>query len=237
MHCFESCGEKPAFQLFVPGFLFCNFERPPFLMQLETAYILYETDGGIWSWGSSGNMAEEPSKKEIAEEPGIDALSPTRLAASDSSVNSKRDRTATAATEAYKAPTKEPAPSFAPFEVKDRYVIEKHLGSGSFGSVYEARDKTLDRKVAFKVAQRDQFASSDGRNQFLEEARASAKIRHTNVVSVFDTGEDEHGNPYVVLEYIDGATLDQYASTAHFFACRYRSIVCPNCRRYARGSS
>lgn len=157
-------------------------------------------------------MAEQPSKNDSSPKVGIDPLAPTRIGSSDSSYNSHQENENGRSTQAYyeknQALPSANGRTFISFEVNGRYRIDQLLGSGSFGAVYLAWDKKLERQVAFKVARRDQFESSDGRQQFIEEARASAKIQHPNIVSVHDTGEDEKGNPYVVLEYIEGTTLD-----------------------------
>ncbi len=85
--------------------------------------------------------------------------------------------------------------------IADRYVIEAVLGAGGMGTVYRARDRSLDREVAIKLHRT--IAASD---RLRREAIAMAKLAHPNVVAVFEVGELE-GRPFVAMEYVPGATL------------------------------
>jgi eukaryotic-like serine/threonine-protein kinase len=89
-----------------------------------------------------------------------------------------------------------------------RYRLQAKLGSGGMSTVFLARDQTLDRDVAIKVMHREMSEQADQLERFRQEARAVAKISHPNVVAVIDAGED-HGHPYIVLEYVEGETLKQ----------------------------
>ncbi len=94
-----------------------------------------------------------------------------------------------------------------PSRLQDRYVFRTILGQGGFGCVFEAWDEVLHRPVAIKLARRDRFDGTCGRQRFLEEARASAKLKHPHIVTVFDSGTDSEGNPFVVFELIAGESL------------------------------
>ena len=89
----------------------------------------------------------------------------------------------------------------------DRFVIEDELGSGGMGRVYVAYDPTLDRRVAVKLL-RDRLHMDLDRahERMAREARAMAKLRHPNVVTVHEVGTDR-GGVYIVMEYVAGATL------------------------------
>ena len=88
-----------------------------------------------------------------------------------------------------------------------RYAVERVLGSGGMAIVYLARDVELERPVAVKLLA-DNLAADDAfRERFVREAKLAARVAHPNIVSVFDTGEDENGRPYIVMEYVDGPTL------------------------------
>lgn len=93
-----------------------------------------------------------------------------------------------------------------------RYEVERLLGAGAMGNVYLARDPQLDRAVAIKTV-RYAALPADSLDTFLErfrnEARAAAKLHHPNVVQVFDVGEAPTIGPYLVFEYVPGATLKQ----------------------------
>ena len=88
-----------------------------------------------------------------------------------------------------------------------RYEVLRSVGRGSQGSVYLARDPTLDRRVAIKVL----TAGAAELNRMTEdgtplEARIAGKLRHPNIIPIFDAGECEAG-PYLVFEYVEGKTL------------------------------
>ncbi len=84
-----------------------------------------------------------------------------------------------------------------------RFQVEKLLGEGGQGKVYLARDPHLGRQVAIKVLAIDSDIAS-----LLDEARIVAKLRHPNIVTLFDAGEQD-GLPYLVFEYVEGMTLAQ----------------------------
>ncbi|HUP70656.1 MAG TPA: serine/threonine-protein kinase [Acidimicrobiales bacterium] len=87
-----------------------------------------------------------------------------------------------------------------------RYRLGRLLGRGGMAEVYEARDELLDRPVAVKMLRPDMAADREIRGRFEVEARSAARLHHPNVVSVFDTGEDE-GEPYLVMERLPGESL------------------------------
>jgi len=87
-----------------------------------------------------------------------------------------------------------------------RYRIEKKLGRGGMGSVFLATQLVVDRKVAIKVLEN---VSEDGVMvaRFQREARVIAQLQHPNIVNLIDFGENERGQLYLVMEYIDGEAL------------------------------
>jgi tetratricopeptide (TPR) repeat protein/predicted Ser/Thr protein kinase len=92
-------------------------------------------------------------------------------------------------------------------EVLDgKYEIERLLGAGGMGAVYLARRLALGDHVAVKSILSTQNTETN-RARFLREARAAAAIRHPNVVQVFDYGQPPGRSPYMVMEYLDGPTL------------------------------
>lgn len=97
-----------------------------------------------------------------------------------------------------------------------RYQLRDLLGAGGMASVYLAYDSALDRQVAIKTLHSDLGREQSFRERFRREAQAVAKLSHTNIVSVFDTGEGEvtfggTGDgavmPYIVMEYVEGQPL------------------------------
>jgi serine/threonine protein kinase len=92
-----------------------------------------------------------------------------------------------------------------------RYQLRDLLGEGGMASVHLAYDAVLDRQVAIKTLHTELGREQAFRERFRREAQSVAKLTHTNIVSVFDTGEDEIAGvgttPYIVMEYIEGRPL------------------------------
>ena len=94
-----------------------------------------------------------------------------------------------------------------PRTLAGRYRLERRLGRGGMGAVYEATDSGLERRVAVKVI-RDQLAGSpEAARRFKREARAAATFSHPNVVTVHDYGVAEDRHAFLVMELLEGATL------------------------------
>ena len=87
-----------------------------------------------------------------------------------------------------------------------RYRILGSIGRGGMGEVFLAEDETLERRVAIKRIAAPLAAEGAARSRFLREARAMAGIEHPHVVRVYAFGEAE-GQPYIVMEYVEGETL------------------------------
>ena len=96
-----------------------------------------------------------------------------------------------------------PAPTVGKFE-----IIEL-LGGGGFGMVYLARDRTLNRQVALKLARSSVLADPDLKNRFVREAEALARLEHPGIIPVYEAGEHE-GTCYLAVGYCDGPTLEQW---------------------------
>ena len=101
----------------------------------------------------------------------------------------------------------------------DRYQIDAELGRGAMGVVYRARDLKLDRTVAIKMISLDGLepdAEHEYRQRFTLEARAAGRLSHAGIVTIFDAREDEEtGTPYLVMEYIEGQSLQKLLSREH----------------------
>jgi serine/threonine protein kinase len=87
------------------------------------------------------------------------------------------------------------------------YTLLEPIGHGGMAVVYKARQESLDRTVAIKILSENLAASEEFIERFRREARTAANMRHPNVITVHDFGQDERGVPYLVLEYIEGETL------------------------------
>lgn len=98
-----------------------------------------------------------------------------------------------------------------------RYQLRDLLGEGGMASVHLAYDSVLDRQVAIKTLHTELGREPAFRERFRREAQSVAKLTHTNIVSVFDTGEDEldgAATPYIVMEYVEGQPLGSVLDTA-----------------------
>jgi serine/threonine protein kinase/tetratricopeptide (TPR) repeat protein len=89
-------------------------------------------------------------------------------------------------------------------ETISHYRIIDQLGEGGMGVVYLAEDTTLGRRVAMKFLS---TTTKEYRARFLREARAVSALTHPNIATVFDYGETAEGQPYIVMELIDGESL------------------------------
>jgi serine/threonine protein kinase len=89
--------------------------------------------------------------------------------------------------------------------VLDRFLIERRIGSGGFGVVYEAWDGRLERSVAVKAIDP---GGSGACGRVLREAQAAARLNHPGIVTLYEMGEEE-GSALLVTELVDGRTLDR----------------------------
>jgi serine/threonine protein kinase len=93
----------------------------------------------------------------------------------------------------------------APIRKIGKYAILRKVGSGGFGSVYEARDPFIQRTVAVKTCELEE---PEAQERFFQEAKLGGSLRHRNVTTVYDFGI-EQGLPYMVEEFLDGDDLDR----------------------------
>ncbi|MDT0344826.1 Stk1 family PASTA domain-containing Ser/Thr kinase [Streptomyces litchfieldiae] len=97
-----------------------------------------------------------------------------------------------------------------PFRLADRYELRKVLGRGGMAEVHLAYDARLGREVAVKTLLPELARDPVFLGRFHREAQSAASLNHPAIVAVYDTGENEAGGvtaPYIVMEYVEGATL------------------------------
>jgi tetratricopeptide (TPR) repeat protein/tRNA A-37 threonylcarbamoyl transferase component Bud32 len=87
------------------------------------------------------------------------------------------------------------------------YRILRKLGEGGMGVVYLAEDTVLGRHVAIKTLTEDGLGRQHFRTRFLREAQAVSTLSHANIATIYEYGETEQGNPYIVMEFVRGETL------------------------------
>ena len=101
-----------------------------------------------------------------------------------------------------------------PLQTIGKYQVEKVLGHGGMGTVYQARDTVLHRTVALKTMMPGLADAPDLRARFLREAQAAGGLRHHNIVTVYDLGEDR-GQPYIAMELVEGMDLEAIIQGRH----------------------
>jgi len=105
-----------------------------------------------------------------------------------------------------------------------KYLIEAELGRGGMGVVYRAHQPSLERTVAIKVLSSDLIGDPDGVRRFRLEARAVARLNHPNIVQVYDI-EEEENLIYLVMEFVDGESLDGLITKSVLTESRSLKIV------------
>ncbi len=106
-----------------------------------------------------------------------------------------------------RAPTQNREP-----EAFGKYQVQYKLGQGAMGAVYKAYDPSIDRMVAIKTISKEISLTDETgefKERFLREVRATGKINHPNIISIFDSGELD-GTPFFVMEYVEGKELKDH---------------------------
>src|SRR5580700_6976902 len=99
------------------------------------------------------------------------------------------------------------APTAAMFPAIAGFRIIREIGRGGMGVVYEAEEEVLSRRVALKVLPVGVLHRHKQVERFEREAKAAARLHHTNIVPVFGVGHQD-GQHYYVMQYIEGSGLD-----------------------------
>jgi serine/threonine-protein kinase len=97
--------------------------------------------------------------------------------------------------------------------VAGKYVVDGPCGRGGLAIVLAATHTGLDQRVALKMLLPEWAGDADVVERFLREGRAATRIRSEHVVRVFDVGELESGAPFIVLEFLEGHSLDDVLAT------------------------
>jgi eukaryotic-like serine/threonine-protein kinase len=105
-----------------------------------------------------------------------------------------------------------------------KYQVQRILGRGGMGTVYEALDPHLNRKVALKTMMPGLLGDPGLRARFLREAQAAGALNHRNIVTVYDLGEDR-GQPYIAMEFIEGTDLERVIVNREPYPVEWKASV------------
>ena len=95
-------------------------------------------------------------------------------------------------------------------ETISHYEIIEKLGEGGMGMVYKAKDNKLDRNVAIKVMLPGMQSGNEGKERFIQEAKAASALDHPNICTIHEIGEQEDGSLFITMAYYEGETLKEY---------------------------
>ncbi len=166
--------------------------------QGELADTIPQTEGGI----------------KTCPECGLELVGENAVCACDSSLPA-RLRT---------SPAKDP---FIGSILNSTYQIQEVVGSGGMGRVYKARDVLMERTVAIKMLHAHLTSDQASIQRFQQEARAASAINHPNVITAYDFGISESGQPYLIMDFLQGKSLSntiddsnglEYSRAIHIFA-------------------
>ena len=181
-----------------------------------------EVDGfPVYMWkAASADPTAQASKKDIAEATmAAGIVVPALASRSSPGLTSLREisGTSTSSTHNPFAPISErtspgmAAMGGAPQQI-GKYELQREIGRGAMGVVYEGWDPTIERRVAIKTIRQDQLDSSEAEEilaRFQREAKAAGRMSHPNVVGVYEFGE-ERGMYFIAMEYVEGRELKDY---------------------------
>src|SRR5690349_708450 len=96
--------------------------------------------------------------------------------------------------------------------IGESYSLESLIAEGGMGVVYQTKHLQLDKLFALKLLEPRQMTTANWR-RFELEARTLAKLKHPNIVQIFNMGIDQRGCPYCVMELVKGETVSEYLNT------------------------
>src|SRR5579859_3955415 len=109
--------------------------------------------------------------------------------------------------------------------VADKYVLLKPLAKGGMGTVWVAQNQHTERRVAIKFMLPELASSPDTIQRFFREAKASARIDHPSIVDVLDLGTLPDGAPFLVMEFLEGRSLEKIIDTSPLSCLQAAAIM------------
>ena len=118
--------------------------------------------------------------------------------------------------------------------IAERYLVIRKLGEGGMGEVYLAEHEDIEKRLALKVRKHEYSTRADVVARFKQEAISASRIKHPNVVDVFDFGQLDDGRFYLAMEWLDGSDLaDALATKGTLEPARGVAIAMQMCRALA----
>ena len=102
--------------------------------------------------------------------------------------------------------------------LQDLYRVTRTIGRGGMGAVYEGTQLRLNKRVAIKVLARDLSSNQEALARFRREAEVTSQLGHPHIVQVNDFGTTASGEPYLVMEFLEGEDLDQRIRRARYLS-------------------
>jgi serine/threonine-protein kinase len=114
----------------------------------------------------------------------------------------------------------------APAVIAGRYRLHRRIADGGMGEVWRAVDELLDRPVAVKLLRREYTRHAETLSRFAAEARHAASVTHPGIAQVYDYGKtSRRGSPYLVMELVDGPSLDAVLARGPLDAARAMDVI------------
>ncbi len=92
-------------------------------------------------------------------------------------------------------------------KLSDRYEVVSVVGRGGMGVVYKVRQEYMDRYMAIKILHSHMVADSEAVKRFFREAKTVSQVKHHHIITLYDFGMSKLGQPYLVMDYLDGVSL------------------------------
>jgi serine/threonine-protein kinase len=96
--------------------------------------------------------------------------------------------------------------------IEGKYRVVRHIGEGGMGTVFEGENVRIERRVAIKVLNAEVASTPEFLARFDREARAAARVGSPHICDVLDSGQLDNGERFIVMEYLDGESLDDRLS-------------------------
>jgi serine/threonine protein kinase len=109
--------------------------------------------------------------------------------------------------------------------LQDKYRVISEIGRGGMSIVYKARHEMMDKQVAIKMLQQGLMGDQTSIKRFQQEAQAASCLAHQNVITIFDFGVSPTGQPYLVMDFLEGHSLADVIKAENHISQRRASAI------------